>query len=47
MKNALLHGQALRSEPELEDCRNLSKRHAIPLAEVCEAIRGRAGRAGA
>lgn len=47
MKNALLLGKALRSEPELESCRNLLKRRAIALAEEDGVIRARAGRAGA
>jgi len=34
MKNALAGGKVIRSKPELEDCRELAKRHAIPLADV-------------
>ncbi len=34
MKNALLDGKIIRSKPELEDCREISRRHGIPLAEV-------------
>jgi uncharacterized protein (TIGR00299 family) protein len=34
MKNALRGGKVVRSKPELEDCRELAKRHGLPLAEV-------------
>lgn len=34
MKNALLDGEIIRSKPELEDCREISRRQGIPLAEV-------------
>lgn len=34
MKNAILDGKIIRSKPELEDCRNLARRHNIPLGEV-------------
>ena len=40
MKNAILHGRVIRSKPELEDCRELARRHAIPLAEVYAVIGG-------
>lgn len=38
MKNALLGGTVLRSKPELEDCRELARRHGIPLADVYAVI---------
>uniref|UniRef100_I2Q6T1 Putative nickel insertion protein n=1 Tax=Desulfovibrio sp. U5L TaxID=596152 RepID=I2Q6T1_9BACT len=38
MKNALLGGVVIRSKPELEDCRELARRHDLPLAEVYAAI---------
>ena len=38
MKNALQNGRVIRSKPELEDCRELSKRHDIPLCEVYDHI---------
>lgn len=38
MKNALLGGVVIRSKPELEDCRELARRHDIPLTEVYAAI---------
>lgn len=34
MKNAILDGTVLRAKPEFEDCRELARRHDIPLAEV-------------
>jgi uncharacterized protein (TIGR00299 family) protein len=34
MKNALIGGKVLRSKPELEDCRELARRHGLPLTEV-------------
>lgn len=34
MKNAVLDGTVLRAKPEFEDCRELARRHDIPLAEV-------------
>lgn len=34
MKNAMLDGRILRAKPELEDCRELARRHDIPLSEV-------------
>ncbi len=34
MKNALLDGAVIRSKPELEDCREIARRHDIPLGEV-------------
>ena len=38
MKNALKDGKVLRSKPELEDCRELARRHDIPLTEVYASI---------
>ncbi len=38
MKNALQDGKVLRSKPELEDCRELARRHDIPLPEVYAVI---------
>jgi uncharacterized protein (DUF111 family) len=38
MKNALLGGAVIRSKPELEDCRELARRHDLPLAEVYAVI---------
>lgn len=38
MKNALLGGAVLRSKPEFEDCRELARRHGIPLPAVYAAI---------
>ncbi|GFK95310.1 hypothetical protein NNJEOMEG_03169 [Fundidesulfovibrio magnetotacticus] len=38
LKNALLDGKVLRSKPELEDCRELARRHGVPLAEVYAAV---------
>ncbi len=34
MKNAIMDGRVLRSKPELEDCRELARRHDIPLHDV-------------
>ncbi len=34
MKNALMDGEVIRSKPELEDCREIARRHGIPLGEV-------------
>lgn len=34
MKNALIDGKILRSKPELEECRELAKRHDLPLTAV-------------
>ncbi|KHK00748.1 nickel pincer cofactor biosynthesis protein LarC [Desulfovibrio sp. TomC] len=34
MKHAMKDGQVLRSKPELEDCRELARRHDLPLTEV-------------
>lgn len=34
MKHALRGGAVVRSKPELEDCRELAKRHGMPLADV-------------
>ncbi len=34
MKNALMDGKVIRSKPELEDCREIAKRHDVPLGEV-------------
>lgn len=34
MKNALMRGEVVRSKPELEDCRQLAKKHGLPLSEV-------------
>lgn len=34
MKHAIMDGKVVRSKPELEDCKALSKRHGIPLGEV-------------
>lgn len=38
MKHAILDGKVLRSKPELEDCREIAKRHAMPLADVYACI---------
>ena len=38
MKNTLLDGKVIRSKPELEDCREIARRHAIPLADVYACI---------
>lgn len=38
MKNALLDGKVIRSKPELEDCREIARRHDIPLADVYACI---------
>ncbi|WP_243439811.1 nickel pincer cofactor biosynthesis protein LarC [Fundidesulfovibrio soli] len=38
IKNALQGGKVLRSKPELEDCRELARRHGLTLAEVYAAI---------
>ena len=43
LKQALLHGNVLRSKPEFEDCKALARRHGIPLAEVYAAISKVAG----
>jgi uncharacterized protein (DUF111 family) len=34
MKNAVLDGRVIRSKPELEECRELARRHGLPLSEV-------------
>lgn len=34
MKNAILDGKVIRSKPELEDCRELARRHGLPLGDV-------------
>ena len=34
MKNALMEGKVIRSKPELEDCREMARRHDMPLTEV-------------
>jgi uncharacterized protein (DUF111 family) len=34
LKNALRDGKIIRSKPELEDCREIARRHDIPLTEV-------------
>jgi hypothetical protein len=34
MKNALMEGKVIRSKPELEDCREMARRHGMPLTEV-------------
>ena len=38
MKNALFEGAVIRSKPELEDCREMARRHDIPLTEVYACI---------
>ena len=38
MKNALREGKVIRSKPELEDCREIARRHGISLAEVYTVI---------
>ncbi|WP_243313438.1 nickel pincer cofactor biosynthesis protein LarC [Fundidesulfovibrio agrisoli] len=40
IKNALRDGKVLRSKPELEDCRELARRHGLTLGEVYAAIAG-------
>jgi uncharacterized protein (TIGR00299 family) protein len=42
MKNAIRDGKVIRSKPELEDCRELARRHGMPLTEVYAVI-GRLG----
>ena len=44
MKHAARNGLPLRSKPELEDCRELAKRHGLSLAEVQAVVAGCAGR---
>lgn len=44
MKHAARNGVRLRSKPELEDCRELAKRHGLSLAEVQAVVAGCAGR---
>ena len=44
MKHAVRNGVVLRSKPELEDCRELAKRHGLSLAEVQAVVAGCAGR---
>ncbi|WP_243359507.1 nickel pincer cofactor biosynthesis protein LarC [Fundidesulfovibrio terrae] len=34
MKNAIRHGKVVRSKPELEDCREMARRHDMPLSDV-------------
>lgn len=34
MKNAILDGKVIRSKPELEDCRELARKHGLPLGDV-------------
>jgi uncharacterized protein (TIGR00299 family) protein len=34
MKNAVLDGRVIRSKPELEECRELARRHGLPLSDV-------------
>jgi len=34
MKNAILDGKIIRSKPELEDCRELARKHGLPLGDV-------------
>ena len=41
LKNALLGGKVLRAKPEFEDCRELARRHNLPLTAVYAAV-GRA-----
>ena len=38
MKNALRDGKILRSKPELEECRELARRHDLPLTAVAALI---------
>jgi len=38
MKNAVRDGKVVRSKPELEDCRELARRHGVPLTEVYAVI---------
>jgi uncharacterized protein (TIGR00299 family) protein len=44
MKHAARNGVRLRSKPELEDCRELAKRHGLSLAEVQAVVADCAGR---
>lgn len=44
MKHAARNGVRLRSKPELEDCRELAKRHGLSLAEVQAVVSRCAGR---
>ncbi len=44
MKHAARNGLRLRSKPELEDCRELARRHGLSLAEVQAVVAGCAGR---
>jgi hypothetical protein len=34
MKNVLMGDEVIRSKPELEDCREIARRHDISLEEV-------------
>lgn len=34
MKNAILDGKVIRSKPELEDCREIARKHGLPLGDV-------------
>ncbi|WP_027190257.1 nickel pincer cofactor biosynthesis protein LarC [Fundidesulfovibrio putealis] len=34
MKNAIRDGKVIRSKPELEDCRELARKHGLPLGDV-------------
>lgn len=34
MKNAIRGGKVIRSKPELEDCRELARKHGLPLGDV-------------
>jgi len=38
MKQAIRDGRVVRSKPELEDCRELARRHGVPLSEVYAVI---------
>lgn len=38
MKRTLLDGRVIRSKPEYEDCRELARKHDLPLAEVYAVI---------
>lgn len=40
IKKALLDGKVIRSKPELEDCRELSRIHGIPVGEVYRQVWG-------
>jgi len=34
MKNAIRGGKVIRAKPELEDCRDIARKHGLPLGDV-------------